>query len=195
MQDMIKHYRTFLDWLRQGLYSYSDGGILINNAVMARGVYHPFLDGRPLGPEPNLVPLEGLQYFLQTGLTGSTAHTAWYLAIFSGAVEPAANWTGANFASNASEITSSTEGYSNATRPVWTPGTIDGSILGNLDDLATYNIVCTTSIDISGAALLSSDTKGGTTGVLASASRFSAVHSVNDGSTFQLGYEVELTDS
>ena len=192
---MTKHLSTILSWLRGGLYRFSDGGILLNNAVMARGIYHPFIDGEYLGPQHNLVPLEGLQYFLQTGLNAGAAQTAWYLAIFSGAVSPAANWTAANFTANATEITSSTEGYSNATRPVWTPGAISGSILDNLDALATYNIVCTTSINIAGGALLSSDVKGGTTGTLVSAARFDSTHVVNNGSTFQLGYEVELTDS
>lgn len=192
---MKQHFREFADAIDRGDYQVTDDGLLLKNAVLARGVYHAFVDGDLVERKPNLVPLQGLQYFLEAGLTGATAHTMWYLAIFAGAVNPMANWTAANFASGASEITSATEGYSNANRPQWVPGSISGSKLGNLSDLAAYNIVCTTNINIAGAALLSSNTKGGTSGVLVSATRFEAVHTVNNGSTFELGYEIELTDS
>lgn len=192
---MKKHYREFARAVDRGDFTVTDDGLLIKNAVLARGIYHPFIDGVAQKPQANLVPLEGLQYFLEAGLTGAAAHTSWYMAIFSGAVNPMANWTAANFTSNASEITSSTEGYSNANRPQWVPDAIAGSTLGNLGSLAAYNIVCTTNINISGAAVLSSSTKGGTSGVLVSATRFDAVHTVNNGSTFELGYEIQLTDS
>lgn len=191
----IKHFGFLLRELLRGNFTTTSGGILLADGVRARGIYHPYLDGEYLGAQPNLVPLEGLQYFLETGLSGNAAITSWYLALFSGAVNPTSSWTAANFTANASEITSSTEGYSNSDRPQWMPGGISGSKLDNLSSLATYNIVCTTSIDISGAALLSDSTKGGTTGTLASATRFDQEHTVNNGSTFEVGYEVELTDS
>lgn len=193
--NILKHAGFFVRELLRGNFRLTDQGLLLADRVVARGIYHPYLDGKYLGAQPNLVPLEGLQYFLETGLAGNAALTSWYLALFSGAVNPVSTWTAANFTANASEIVSATEGYSNATRPQWTPGAISGSKLGNLASLATYNIVCTTSINISGAALLSNSTKGGTTGILASATRFDQVHTVNNGSTFEVGYEVELTDS
>ena len=197
---MIKHFRTFMQWLRDGHYTYSDKGIILgNDAIVARGVYHPFIDGERMDPEHNLLPLEGLAYFLSVGIKSGTAEANWYLALSSGNTNPASTWTAANYASNASEITSTTEGYSEATRPAWVPGTISSSgsssTVGNLSSLASYSIVCTTNISIAGAAVLSSDVRGGTAGTLLSATRFGSPHTVNNGSTFELGYEIELTDS
>jgi hypothetical protein len=68
-------------------------------------------------------------------------------------------------------------------------------VIGNLANRAVFNITCTSTLNISGAALLSDNTRGGVSGVLISASRYGAVRVVNNGDSFELGYEVELTDS
>jgi hypothetical protein len=182
--------------LEAGRFEATDAGILLRGGLLARGKYHVFIDGEHVETTPNKIPAEGLIYLLKTGLLGEAQLTSFYLALFSGAVNPQDNWTAANFSANASEIVSPTEGYSNATRPQWVPDTTTPAtpVVGNLASKATYNIVCTSSLNISGAALLSSNVKGGTTGTLISATRFDNVHTVNNGSTFQLGYEVELVD-
>lgn len=193
--DVRQHFGEFLRWLRSGKVEQTVEGVILGGSVRARGIYTPYIDGVAQAREPNLVPLEGLEYFLSAGLGADTQQTAWYLALFSGAVTPVAGWTAANFATNASEITSSVEGYSNPTRPQWMPDAVSGGIIANAGSLAAYNIVCTTNISIAGAGLLSSSVKGGAGGILASATRFETPHTVNNGSTFELGYEVELTDS
>jgi len=160
------------------------------------GRYSAFIDGKLVEVSRNKIPLEGLIYFLSAGLLGAPQLNKFYLAIFSGAVNPQDNWTAANFSSNANEIVSSTEGYSNPTRPQWIPDTTTPTTnaVGNLDSLATFNIVCSSTLNIAGAALLSDETKGGTSGKLISAMRYDNVHTVNNGTTYQLGYEIELQD-
>lgn len=170
-------------------------GLLIHRSILARGRYTHSVNGKDVRVDYNLIPTEGIAYVLGSALGATSKITTWYVAVFSGAVNPAASWTAANFAANASEITSTTEGYSNVTRPTWTPGSVSAGVIGNLASKAVFNIVCTTSVNISGAALLSSNTRGGTTGVLASASRFATVRQVYTGDAFELGYEVELQDS
>lgn len=192
---MFKHFREFLSAVRRGDYRLTPEGLLLKGSVLARGTYDVWVDGDLVEVSHNLVPTEGLAYFLDTGLLQGAAAANFYMAIFSGAVSPAANWTAANFAANASEITSATEGYSNPTRPEWVPGAIVGSRVDNLASRATFNIVCTTSIDIAGAAVLSDSAKGGTSGTLISATRYGSPHTVNNGSTFELGYAIELLDS
>lgn len=191
----MKHQKDIARFLKNGDYEYTDEGLLIHRAIKAKGVYTHSVNGQDEQRDTNLIPAEGIEYILGTALGSVSQITDWYLAVFSGAVNPAANWTAANFAANASEITSNTEGYSDATRPAWTPGAVAAGVIGNLTTKATFNIVCTTSINISGAAMLSSNTKGGTAGVLASATRFASVRQVYNGDAFELGYEVELTDS
>ena len=182
--------------LENGRYDDDEAGLVIEGSILARGRYHTFVNGQHIETTCNKIPKEGLIYLLRAGALGRAQLTDFYLALFSGSVNPSDSWTAANFAENASEITSSTEGYSNSSRPKWHPDTTDPSdpLVANLDNLASYDIVCSSTLDISGAAMLSSDTKGGTSGILLSATRFDNVHTVNDGATFQLGYELELVD-
>ena len=178
------------------MYEQTDGGVLVKKGLMARGRYHVFIDGEHVETKDNLIPKEGLLYLLKTGILGGAAQTNFYVAVFSGNVNPNTNWTGANFKTNATEIDNPSEGYSNATRPQWVPDTSTPAnpVVGNLNSKATFDIACSSSLNISGAALLTDNTKGGTGGLLISAVRFTNVHTVNNGSTFQLGYEVELVD-
>lgn len=162
--------------------------------LKVEGIYDVYIDGVHVGRHKNLVPTEGLNYFLSTGFNLATPETGFYLALFSGAVNPAANWTAANFASNASEIVSTTEGYSNTTRPAWTPGTVSSGTVNNSANRAVFNIVCSSTLNISGAALLTSNVRGGTSGKLLSATRFGTVYTVNNGSSFELAYEIQLSD-
>ena len=194
---MEKHYAEFARALDDGDFTETEEGILIKGSALARGRYFTRQDGEIITLSHNLVPLEGLKYFIGTGIKGVSADTSFYMALFSAATNPLASWTAANFAANATEITSPTEGYSNATRPQWVTGDIaaEAAKVDNLASLAAYNIVCTTSINIAGAAILTSNVKGGTAGKLISASRFDTPHTVNNGSTFELGYELELQDS
>jgi hypothetical protein len=194
---MQKHYAEFARALDNGDFTETEAGILIKSGgPLARGRYFTKIGDEIVTLGTNKVPLEGLTYFLNVGVKDGTKQTAFYMALFSAATNPLGTWTAANFASSATEITSSSEGYSNATRPQWLPGNIAGGAakVDNLTSLATYNIVCTTSINISGAAILTSNTKGGTGGILISAARFNSPHTVNNGSTFELGYELELQD-
>jgi hypothetical protein len=91
------------------------------------------------------------------------------------------------------EITSNTEGFSQVTRPQYTPGAAAGGVIGNLSAKAEFSIVCSTSIVVNGAALISENTKGGTSGVLASCARFANARTLFNGDNFELGYTVSLT--
>lgn len=191
----MNHQKEIAQFVKNGDFEVTPEGLLIHRSILARGRYTHSVNGKDVQVDHNLIPTEGIAYILGAALGATAKITTWYLAVFSGNVNPAASWTAANFATQASEITSTTEGYSNATRPVWTPGAVSAGVIGNLASKATFDIVCTTSVNISGAALLSSNTRGGTTGSLASASRFATVRQVYNGDAFELGYEVELQDS
>lgn len=187
--------KEITQFVENGDFEASDEGIIIHRGILAKGKYTHSINGEALQCDHNLIPTEGIASILSVAFGADTQITAWYLAVFSGAVTPATNWTAANFTANASEITSNTEGYSDATRPAWTPGAVAAGVIGNLASKATFNIVCTTSVNIAGAGLLSTNTKGGTTGVLASATRFASTRQVYNGDAFELGYEIELQDT
>ena len=115
------------------------------------------------------------------------------MALFNGATAPAANWTASNFPSVASEITSTTEGYTNATRPVWTPSVASSGSISNMAATASLTIATAATLTVTGAALLTNSTRGGTSGVLVSASKFAVARTFQNGDVYQLGYELDLT--
>jgi hypothetical protein len=192
----MDHLKDIRKFVRAGDFVATPEGVLIHGCILGRGRYTHSVNGKDVRVDHNLIPTEGIAYIIGAAWLPATAKlTTWFLAPYSGNVDPAANWTGVNFASLATEITSATEGFSNATRPAWTPGAIVAGVLGNLAAKAVFNIVCTTNVNIAGAGLLSSNVRGGTTGTLSSATRFQSVRAVYNGDAFELGYEVELQDS
>ena len=125
---------------------------------------------------------------------GSTAKPAGYfLALFSGAAAPAANWTAASFAAAASEIVSLTAGYTNATRPAWTPANTSTGSIDNMTSVATVTIATSSQLNVTGAAMLTNSSRGGTTGVLVSATKYAAARIFQDGDTYEVGYRLSLT--
>lgn len=195
-ESILKHSKELARHIAEGKFKYTEGGILIEGGadVLASGAYFASVNGGSLEHEgDNLIPDEGLLHMLNVVFGAVAKVPSWYLALFSGQINPASNWTAANFAATANEITSGTEGYSNATRPVFTAAPAAANQITNFAAKATFNIVCTTSVLVEGAALLSSSGKGSTSGVLASASRYNRVRELYDGDTYTLGYGVSLT--
>lgn len=195
MKSVLKHKREFARDLREGTFETTAEGILFpSKGVLAVGEYVHMVNGADVRVDRNLIVDEGLKYMLGAALGAVAKLPAFYLALYSGAVSPAANWTAANFAATANEIVSTTEGYTEATRPVWTPGT-PTTQLDNTASLAVFTIATASQLNVNGAALLSSNTRGGTTGVLVSAARYANVRTLAAGDTYQVGYRVTLLGS
>ncbi len=175
------------DVTKEGLYFPRQG-------VLATGCYFDRVNDGEWQETPNLVVDEGIAHILSVALAATAKPSAYYLAAFSGATAPAANWTASGFAAAASEITSQSEGYTSATRPVWTPpsSTATNSV-DNLSSVAVLTIATATSLNVTGAALLTNSTRGGTTGKLISAAKFSVARTFQNGDTWNLGYRVSLT--
>ena len=140
----------------------------------------------------NLVVNVGLQDMNAQYFTGSSYTAAWYLGLYGAAAsnDPAAGDTMASHA-GWTEVTP----YSNATRPACTfgtPTTADPSVATNSASPATFTINATATVG--GAFLVSDDTKGGSTGVLFSASDFTSPgdRSVVSGDTLNVTYTFSL---
>lgn len=176
-------------------YDFTPEGLLIKGGVLARGTYVEGVNGADWREHKNLVPDEGLIYILGAALAASTPIVNWFLAPFSGAVTPAPTWTALNFAANASEIVSGTEGYSETTRPAWTVTAPTTAEVDNLASRASFSIVTASSLSITGAGVLSNSTKGSTAGKLVSAARFTTPRVVYQDDTWECGYYVSLADA
>lgn len=140
----------------------------------------------------NLVVNAGLQDMNTKYFKGAAYTAAWHIGIYGAAASnnPAAGDTAASHA-GWTEITP----YSNATRPTATFGTAttaDPSVIDNSGSPAQFNINATSTVG--GAFLISDNTKGGTAGVLFSASDFAAPgdRNVASGDTLNITYEFSL---
>ena len=141
----------------------------------------------------NLVVNGGLQDMNAKYFTGSSYTATWYVGLYGAAASntPAAGDTASSHA-GWTEITP----YSNATRPTCTfgtPTTANPSVATNSASPAAFSI--NTTATVGGAFLISNSTKGGTTGVLFSASDFQAPgdRTVASGDTLNVTYTFSLT--
>lgn len=161
--------------------------------ILARGEYFDRVNGGEWQCSPNLVVNEGLAHILNVALGAKAKSPGYYLALFGGSTAPAANWTAANFASVAAEIVSLTEGYTNATRPQWNPSESTGNSIENLAAVASVTIATTSQLNVTGAALLTNSTRGGTSGVLISATKYAAARTFQNGDVYELSYRLSLS--
>jgi hypothetical protein len=191
----MRHSKEVREFLESGDFVATDEGLLIHGGIKATGRYYHTVNGQDERVDSNLIVGEGILYLLEAGLGTNTFDAAHYLALYVGNATPAANWTAANFTANSTESTNDADGYSETVRQTWTPAAAAAGVIGNLASRASFTIATGTTVTVYGAGLLSSSVKGGTTGVLVSSSRFDAARVLNDTDTFELGYEVELTDS
>jgi hypothetical protein len=141
---------------------------------------------------PNLVVNVGLQDMNTQYFKGSGYTAAWYLGLYGAAASnnPAATDTASSHG-GWTEITP----YSNATRPAATFGTAttaDPSVISNSASPAQYTINATATVG--GAFLISNSTKGGSTGILFSASDFQSPgdRTVASGDTLNVTYTFSL---
>lgn len=195
-RDMARHAGEFLSYLRNFKYEKTDTGIYFPKAkALAQGMYVHDVNGQDVRFDPNLIVDQGLTHMLSVEFGTGSKISSWYLSLYGGAVSPAANWTAANYPATASEIVSGTEGYSETTRQLFSPSAAANNEINNVASKAAFSIVTASTLNVYGAALLSSNVKGDTSGVLASATRFSAVRALANGDTFNCGYRVTLTST
>lgn len=140
----------------------------------------------------NLVVNVGLKDMNDKYFTGSGYTAAWYIGLYGAAAsnDPAAGDTMASH-SGWTEVTA----YSESTRPAATFGaatTADPSVISNSSSVAVFSINGTTTVG--GAFLTSDNTKGGTTGILFSASDFQSPgdRSVVSGDVLNVSYQFSL---
>lgn len=136
----------------------------------------------------NLVTTLGLNHIVDVVFNGGTQIATWYLALISGTPTVAAGDTLASAAWT--EVTA----YSQATRPVWTPGAVSGGSIDNSGSVASFSINAN-GTTIGGAGLCEDNTKGGTTGLLYSVGPFTGGDkSADDGDTLQVTATLSAAD-
>jgi hypothetical protein len=172
-------------------------GLTVQNQVKGGGVFAVECrdkDGniKWTAKSPNLVVNVGLKDMNDKYFSGATYTAAWFIGVYGAGSSnnPAAGDTAASHA-GWTEVTT----YSQATRPAASfaaATTADPSVITNSASPATFSINGTTTVG--GAFLISNNTKGGTTGILFSASDFTSPgdRSVVNGDTLNVTYTFSL---
>lgn len=192
IKDLLRHGREFLRYLANHEYEMNDSGIMFPRAgATVGGVYS---DDRG-GVFNNLITTEGLNHMLAVTTNGASQTPTWYMALYTGAYTPTLGLTAATFAVAANENTSATEGYTQANRVAWNESAPSGGVVANTASPAVFNFATASSVSIQGAALLSSATRGGTAGVILSATRFAAPRVFYNADVYNLTYELTLTST
>lgn len=194
MHRLSRFIKEFAADVTKGRYSKTPEGIVLDKGVKLTGLYTHGVNGGGWVQETNLVPDAAILAILNTFYGSRSKDSAFYLAPFSGSASPAAGWTSANFTANATEITSTSEGFSESTRQLATFGSAASGEIDSYSSLASFTIVTASSVAINGLGLLTLNTRGGTTGLLASAIKFGSTRTVVNTDVFQAGYKATLTD-
>jgi hypothetical protein len=187
-----RHWRELGRIFRNHRYERNDDGDLLIAHAKFSGVWECTApDGQGTVVSRNLLTTEGANHLLSVAVAGGTQYTTWYIAPFSGNVTVLDTWTAATFAAAATELTTQ---YSEGTRVAFTESVPSAKSTNNTSNPATIT-AASDSVSIWGLGLLSSSTKGATSGVLLSAVKYSTVRTLpTTGDTIGLKYTMTLSN-
>lgn len=147
-------------------------------------------DGKEIWQEDweNIITTAGLNYLIDTALSGGTPITAWFIGLVSGATPTFA--AGDTSASHAGWTEAT--GYDQATRVAFVDaGAVAGAVTNSASE-ATFTI--NASLTIGGAFLISNNTKGGTTGTLYAEGNFATDRTVVDNDILEVTCTFSVAD-
>lgn len=134
----------------------------------------------------NLVVNEGLNYILDSALSGGTQTTTFYVGLKNTGAMAAGDTMGSH--SNWTENTT----YSQANRVTWVEAGVSSFTLTNSASKAQFGINGSTTIY--GAFITTNNTKGGTTGTLICGGNFASSRSAENGDTLEITYSLAIAD-
>ena len=142
--------------------------------------------------EPNIVVDEGLNYTLDAAFSSGSAIATWYVSLFKNNYTPLSTDVAATFPGGGVASEATTE-YSEATRPVWTEAGVVTKSITNTASPAVFTFA--SNVTIYGAFLVSTSTKGGTTGVLAAASKFASSRAMLTADKLNVTYSLSISST
>lgn len=134
-----------------------------------------------------MIPSEGINYLLNTGLKAGSQITTWYVALFEGNYTPVAGLTAASFPADATECVA----YVEVGRPVWTSGLVSAGAVDNVASMAQFTFNADKTVY--GAALLSVATKGSPSGVAMAIAKFTTARVMQVGDILRVTAPISMT--
>lgn len=135
----------------------------------------------------NIMPTEGMNHLLSVLLKSGAQIGNWYVGIYNANYTPVLGDTAATFPGTATENVA----YTSATRPAFTAGTVSAGAVDNTAAVAEFT--SNANATVYGGFIVSSAVKGGTTGVLLSAVKFSTSKNFEAGSILRVTAGFTLT--
>lgn len=157
------------------------------------GVFQHDVNGADRRVDPNLLPSEGLIDILKVYFKSGTQRTAFYLAPFSGNVDPTDSLDGATFTETQTEFTN----YSESARQAWTPptGALADASIDNSASPGVFTVNADTQT-VWGFGLLTTQAKSDTNGILVACSKFAAARTgLMTGDKLNVQYSFTATDA
>lgn len=194
--NITNHAREILSAVARHKYERNDVGdiFLPASKLTIKGAYWHDVNGQDAQVDKNLITDEGLMHVLNVVLGATSKIATWYIGLGGANATPLSSWTGANFATNFGELTSTTEGYTGSVRQTYVPSAASANAIDNYAARAVFNMKSTTSVTVYGAGLLSLNTRGGTSGVLLSAVKYGTARVFAEGDVFNCGYRLTADD-
>ena len=162
-----------------------------------KGVYtfKHIRDGQVIWEETkeNLIVDQGINYIMDAALANGSALTSFFIGLYKNNYTPIAGDVMATFPGGGVANESTTD-YSEATRPAWTEAGVTAKVITNTASPATFTFTGVSTV-IWGAFLSSSSVKGGTSGTLISATKFSASRTLLASDQFQVVYTITGSSS
>lgn len=187
------HIATALGAIDRGHVEETESGILIPAVgALAVGEYTHRKNNEPWAVDYNKVTVEFINYMLEAGLRDGTQEANWYMTLFGTGETPDTEWTASSFASLDVENTDDSNGYTSATRPEWLPGASASGQVSNTDAPVSFSFATSGGVTIGGIAILSSEVRGGSDGILASAANLSNSRLFEDGDTYDVTYRLRF---
>lgn len=192
-QLLPKHWKELYRLYRNHKWETDDDGNLLISHAKIGGVYETFApDGLGCVQTSNLIVTEGANYLLSCGVGSGTQNTKFYIAPFAGNITVADTLTSATFSATTTELTTQ---YSESTRVEFVESAPASKSTNNIANPAVFTSAVD-NVNIWGVGLLSSSTKGATSGVLLSAAKYSTVRNLpTTGDSLAVKYTLTLANS
>lgn len=196
-QDLLRHGPEFARAIDRHQYDVTPAGIHFpKQNAMVLGHFDTWINGADHQVDPNIVPVEALDYLLKTGLKNVGGLSTWYIAPFLNDIVPASTLTAANFNTVMNEFVA----YNELTRVAYTTpadpaaGAFSNSAAAAVFTAATA-VGTTTGVNIFGAAILSASGKIAISGKILCCSRFSGLRNIKATDLLTVQYTLSATST
>lgn len=189
---LMKHRGEFARALANFQYeTMPDGRVLFaKQGAVVGGVFRHRVNGADEQIDANVMMLAGLSDLLKTYFAQLAQHTAYYIAPYSAAADPADTMTAATFNGLLTEFTN----YTESSRPTWAKDAEASQSIANTTTPARFTIN-TGGGTVWGAALSTAQAKSATSGVLVCCARFAAARVLLATDKLDIEYAISAADA